>query len=150
RRRSLLVLPDARAVPRSCHWAPTTKSPPGVGPGEQRRLGPRQRVGAYDPSMDSSSASAAQNAADVAGALAPRTDEISTDVYQLIVDEIPELRTDIRVLALLSASVAENVATVLHVLQHGIEVGEARAGGRAGVRPPAGAAWRTPDITAAG
>ena len=77
--------------------------------------------------MDSSSASAAQNAADVAGALAPRTDEISTDVYQLIVDEIPELPTDIRVLALLSASVAENVATVLHVLQHGIEVGEARA-----------------------
>jgi len=63
----------------------------------------------------------------VAGALAPRTDEISTDVYQLIVEEIPKLRTDTRVLALLAASVGENVATVLHVLRHGIDVGEVRA-----------------------
>ena len=63
----------------------------------------------------------------MAGALAPRTDEISTDVYQLIVEEIPKLRTDTRVLALLAASVGENVATVLHVLRHGIDVGEVRA-----------------------
>jgi hypothetical protein len=77
--------------------------------------------------MDSSSWSAAQSAADVAGALAPRTDEISADVCQLIVAEIPELRTDTRVIALLAASVGENVATVLHVLQHGIDVGEVRA-----------------------
>jgi DNA-binding PucR family transcriptional regulator len=77
--------------------------------------------------MDSTSASAAQSAADVAGALAPRTDEITTDVYQLIVEQIAELRTDTRVLALLAASVGENVATVLHVLQHGIDVGEVHA-----------------------
>jgi hypothetical protein len=65
---------------------------------------------------------ASQRAADVATALAPRVGEISTDVYDLIVSDIPDLHTDGRVRALLAASVAENVATVLHILQHGIDV----------------------------
>ena len=47
---------------------------------------------------------------------------MSADIYHLIVREIPELGNDTRVLALLEASVAENVATVLHVLQHGIDL----------------------------
>jgi hypothetical protein len=47
---------------------------------------------------------------------------MSADIYQLIVREIPHLRGDRRVLALLEASVAENVATVLHVIQHGIDL----------------------------
>jgi hypothetical protein len=54
------------------------------------------------------------------GRLPPHTAELSADIYQLIVREIPQLRTDRRVLTLLEASVAENVATVLHILQHGI------------------------------
>jgi DNA-binding PucR family transcriptional regulator len=63
-----------------------------------------------------------QRAADVATALAARVGEISTDVYDLIVREIPDLHLDGRVRALLAASVAENVTTVLHILQHGIDV----------------------------
>jgi DNA-binding PucR family transcriptional regulator len=69
----------------------------------------------------------AQHAADVAGALVPHTAELSADLYQLIVREIPQLRADSRVLALLEASVAENVATVLHILQHGIDLDRVHA-----------------------
>jgi DNA-binding PucR family transcriptional regulator len=69
----------------------------------------------------------AQHAADVSGALASRTAELSADIYQLIVRDIPQLRTDGRVLALLEASVAENVATVLHILQHGIDLDHVHA-----------------------
>jgi DNA-binding PucR family transcriptional regulator len=76
----------------------------------------------YYPSVDESSLSAAQNAADVSGALASRTGEISADIYDLIVREIPQLRSDQRVLTLLDASVGENVGTLLHVLQHGIDL----------------------------
>jgi DNA-binding PucR family transcriptional regulator len=69
----------------------------------------------------------AQRAADVAGALATHSAELSADIHELIVREIPELRTDRRVLTLLEASVAENVATVLHVLQHDIDLDHVRA-----------------------
>ena len=44
------------------------------------------------------------------------------DIYGLIVREIPQLRGDKRVLTLLEASVWENVATMLHIIQHGIEL----------------------------
>jgi DNA-binding PucR family transcriptional regulator len=82
---------------------------------------------AYDPSVDRASPTVVQSAAEVAGALAPRTAELSADIYQLIVREIPQLRTDRRVLALLEASVAENVATVLHILQHDLDLDHVRA-----------------------
>jgi DNA-binding PucR family transcriptional regulator len=72
--------------------------------------------------MDRSSAPVVQSASDVSSSLTPRTAEMSADVYGLIVREIPQLRGDKRVLALLEASVAENVATVLHIIQHGIEL----------------------------
>jgi len=72
--------------------------------------------------MDRSSPSAAESASEVSGALAPRAAEISADVYQLIVRDIPQLRSDKRVLTLLESSVADNVATMLHVLQHGIDL----------------------------
>ncbi len=72
--------------------------------------------------MDRSSPSVAQSAAEVSGALAPRSAELSADIYRLLVQEIPQLRGDRRVLALLEASVGENVATLLHVIEHGIEV----------------------------
>ncbi len=67
-----------------------------------------------------------QSAADVSGALALRAAELSTDIYDLIVREIPQLRADSRVLTLLEASVGENVATLLHVLQHGIDIDHVR------------------------
>jgi DNA-binding PucR family transcriptional regulator len=72
--------------------------------------------------VERASPTVAQHAAEVAGALAPHTAELSVDIYQLIVRDIPQLRSDHRILALLEASVAENVATVLHILQHGIDL----------------------------
>ncbi len=72
--------------------------------------------------MDRSSPAVAQSASDVSSALTPRTAEIAADVYQLIVRDIPKLRSDSRVMTLLEASVGENVATVLHVIQHGIDL----------------------------
>ena len=52
---------------------------------------------------------------------------MSADIYGLIVREIPQLRGDKRVLTLLEASVGENVATLLHIIQHGIELENVRA-----------------------
>ncbi|MBO0815067.1 MAG: helix-turn-helix domain-containing protein [Actinobacteria bacterium] len=77
--------------------------------------------------MDRSSPSVAQSTSDVSGALIPRTSELSAEIYALIVREIPQLRSDKRVLALLEASVRENVATMLHVLHHGIDLDNVRA-----------------------
>ncbi len=85
------------------------------------RLGSRG-AGAYDSSVDRSSPSVAQCAAAVSDALTPRAEELSAEIYDLLVQEISELRSDGRVLALLEASVGENVATLLHVLQHDISV----------------------------
>ncbi len=68
-----------------------------------------------------------QSASDVSSSLTPRLAEMSADIYGLIVREIPQLRGDKRVLALLEASVGENVATLLHVIQHGIELGNVHA-----------------------
>jgi len=51
-----------------------------------------------------------QSASDVSGSLTPRTAEISADIYDLIVREIPQLRADKRVLTLLEASVGESGA----------------------------------------
>ena len=68
-----------------------------------------------------------QSASDVSSSLTPRPAEMSADIYGLIVREIPQLRGDKRVLALLEASVGENVATLLHVIQHGIELGNVHA-----------------------
>jgi PucR C-terminal helix-turn-helix domain/GGDEF-like domain len=53
--------------------------------------------------------------------------EMSADIYQLIVREIPQLRSDQRILELLEASVGENVATVVHILQHGIDLEKVHA-----------------------
>jgi DNA-binding PucR family transcriptional regulator len=77
--------------------------------------------------VDRASPAVTQSAAEVAGALAPRTAVLSADIYELIVREIPQLQSDSRVLALLEASVEENVATVLHILQHGIDMDHVHA-----------------------
>jgi DNA-binding PucR family transcriptional regulator len=73
------------------------------------------------------SSPAAETAASVAAALAPRETEIATDIYQLIVREIPQLGRDQRIQAVLEASVAENVATLLHVLRHSIDLEKVHA-----------------------
>jgi DNA-binding PucR family transcriptional regulator len=77
--------------------------------------------------MERSSSFAAESASVVAAALAPREAQISADVYQLIVQEIPQLGRDQRIQAVLKASVAENIATMLHVLQHTIDLEKVHA-----------------------
>jgi hypothetical protein len=77
--------------------------------------------------MDPSRPSAVDSASDVSAALVPRAAEMSADIYQLIVRDIPQLRDDKRVLALLDASVGENVATILHIIQHGIDLDKVHA-----------------------
>ena len=82
--------------------------------------------------MDSSSPSVAEHSAEVGGALVPRTAEMSADIRRLIVQEIPQLRGDVRVLKLLEASVGENVAAMLHIIQHGIDLENVHAPSAAG------------------
>jgi DNA-binding PucR family transcriptional regulator len=77
--------------------------------------------------MSRSDPSPAESTFEVSAALVPRAAELAADIYRLIVQEIPVLRGDPRVLALLEASVAENVSTVLHILQHGIDLEDVRA-----------------------
>ncbi|HEX3491915.1 MAG TPA: helix-turn-helix domain-containing protein [Streptosporangiaceae bacterium] len=76
---------------------------------------------------DRSSPSVIQAASDVSRALTPRAAGLSAEIYQLILGQIPQLRDDRRVLALLEASVSENVVTMLDILQHGIDLENVRA-----------------------
>ena len=85
--------------------------------------------------MDRSSPSAAESASAVSAALDPRTAEVSADIYGLIVREITQLRSDKRVLALLESSVAENVGTMLHILQIELALLASHWLGRAVLRP---------------
>jgi hypothetical protein len=77
--------------------------------------------------VDRSSPSVGERISDISGALAPRIVEVTADIYKLILREIPQLHGDTRVLALLEASVGENVATLSHVLQHGIDLEQVHA-----------------------
>src|ERR1700750_2419070 len=77
--------------------------------------------------MNRSNPSAAESASEVSAALVPRAADVAADIYRLIVQEIPALRGDQRVQALLEASVAENVSTMLHILQHRIDMENVRA-----------------------
>jgi GGDEF-like domain len=111
RRPELLALRTVRRVGRR-QWTDRLAPSPAGDVAEQA---------AYHPAVDQAAPTVAQHAADATGALGPHSAELTADIYQLIVREIPQLRADSRVLALLEASVAENVATVLHILQHGID-----------------------------
>ncbi len=77
---------------------------------------------AYYPPVHRASVAVTQRAEDVSRALTPSADEISAEIYELIVQDIPQLRNDKRVLTLLEASVGENIAALLHVLQHCIDL----------------------------
>ncbi len=77
--------------------------------------------------VDRSSPSVARIASAVASTLTPHSAELSAEIYGLIVREIPPLSGDHRILTLLEASVGENVTTMLHVLQHGIDLENVRA-----------------------
>ena len=67
----------------------------------------------------------------VGAAAGARLVELTQDIWALLTDDIPELRGDHLVEKLLDASIEENVATLLHVFEHGTAPDE--------VAPPAAA-----------
>jgi PucR C-terminal helix-turn-helix domain/GGDEF-like domain len=68
-----------------------------------------------------------QRVSAVAAAVGGRIADVTDDLVGLLTREILPLRGDERVVALLSASVSENVATVLHLFQHGMDPGRVEA-----------------------
>jgi hypothetical protein len=60
--------------------------------------------------------------ADVAAAVGRRAAAVREDVYHVILREIPQLRDDKPLLALLAASVGSNVDTCLQIMQHRIDL----------------------------
>jgi hypothetical protein len=96
-----------------------------------------------NPQVDIDGPAVAELVADVAAAVSRRAAVVSEDVYEVMLREIPELRDDKPVLALLSSSVHSNVGTCLQILQHQIELApcmprplpwSTRAGGRSAAR----------------
>ena len=64
---------------------------------------------------------------DVAAAVARRDAAVREDVYETILREIPQLREDKPVLALLASSVDSNVETCLQIVQYRIDPGAVQA-----------------------
>jgi DNA-binding PucR family transcriptional regulator len=65
--------------------------------------------------------------ADVAAAVSRRAAAVSKDVYEVILRDIPQLRDDKPLLALLASSVDSNVSTCLQIMQHQIDLAAVRA-----------------------
>ena len=65
--------------------------------------------------------------AGVAAAVTRRAAAVSEDVYEVILREIPQLRDDKPVLALLASSVDSNVDTCLQIMQHQIDLADVQA-----------------------
>ena len=63
----------------------------------------------------------------VAAVVGRRAAAVSEDVYEVILREIPQLRDDQPVLALLASSVDSNVDTCLQIMQHQIDLTTVRA-----------------------
>jgi len=63
----------------------------------------------------------------VAAVVGRQAAAVSEDVYEVILREIPELRDDTPVLALLASSVDSNVDTCLQIMQHRIDLAAVRA-----------------------
>ena len=75
-----------------------------------------------NPRVDTDGAAYVALMSDVAAAVGRRAAEVSADVYEVIVREIPELRDDKPLLALLASSVDSNVDTCLQIMQHRIDL----------------------------
>jgi len=65
--------------------------------------------------------------AHVAAAVTQRVDAVREDVYETILREIPQLRDDKPVLALLASSVDSNVDTLLQIMLHRIDLATVQA-----------------------
>ena len=80
-----------------------------------------------NPQVDIDRPAVAELVADVAAVVARRGAAVSEDVYEAILHEIPQLRDDKPVLALLASSVGSNVDTCLQIMQHRIDLAAVRA-----------------------
>jgi hypothetical protein len=80
-----------------------------------------------NPRVDIDGPEVAELMAGVAAAVSRRADEVSAQVYEVILRDIPELRDDQTVLDLLSSSVHSNVGTCLQVMQHQIDLSAVQA-----------------------
>src|ERR1700759_4645636 len=80
-----------------------------------------------NPQVDMDGPAVAELVADGATAGRRRAAEGSGQVYEVILRDIPELRDDKTVLALLSSSVHSNVGTCLQIMQHQIDLGAVQA-----------------------
>jgi len=77
--------------------------------------------------MDVDGPAVAELVASVATTVSRQVAAASRDVYEVILREIPELRGDPTVLALLSSSVHSNVGTCLQIMQHRIDLSDVQA-----------------------
>ena len=80
-----------------------------------------------NPQVDTDRPAVAELMAGVAAAVAGRAAAVHEDVYEVILRDIPELRQNRAVLALLQSSVQANVDTCLQVLQHQIDLADVQA-----------------------
>ena len=80
-----------------------------------------------NPQVDTDGPAVIALMADVAAAVSRRVAAVSEDVYEVVLREIPELRDDKPVLALLASSVHSNVSTGLQIMQHQIDLSAVRA-----------------------
>ena len=80
-----------------------------------------------NPQVEIDRPAVAELMADVAAAVARRSAAVSEDVYEAIVQQIPQLREDKPVLTLLASSVDSNVDTCLQIMQHRIDLAAVRA-----------------------
>src|SRR6266516_8070301 len=80
-----------------------------------------------NPQVDTDRPAVVELMADVSAAVARRAAAVHEDVYEVILRDIPELREDRPVLALLRSSVLSNVDTCLQVLQHQIDLADVQA-----------------------
>ena len=89
-------------------------------------LGKRARI-CKNPQVDIDRPAGAGLMADVAAAVGRQVAAVSEDVYGVIVREIPQLRDDKPVLALLASSVDSNIDTCLQIMQHRIDLAVVQA-----------------------
>ena len=75
-----------------------------------------------NPRVDMDDPEVAELTADVAAAVARRVTEVHQDVYETIIREIPQLRDDRPVLALLVSSVDSNIGTCLQIMRSRIDL----------------------------
>jgi hypothetical protein len=80
-----------------------------------------------NPQVDMDDPAVAELMADVAAAVSRRAAEVSEEVYEVVLQEIPELHDDKTVLALLASSVHSNVGTCLQIMQHQIDLDAVQA-----------------------